>query len=228
LKGSDTRLLGRIFKRSHVDDFHFNNKKDGAEVTEDHRNAGSKEYATSSDFCRVYLEQMNRLYLLSLLLTADSQKAEQCFVSGFEDSASNNSVFKEWAHCWARRITIIRAIELLRPRPDDKNELNDTRLSLLNGNMTTQLRAYPNFTGIVTLHAFERFTFVMSVLEKYSVHECSLLLGCLRRNVIDARIAAIQHLATTKIATETHLGGSVVPPLRGELCESLALNGLVE
>ena len=184
-------------------------------MTEKYRNAGSKEYATGNDFCRVYLEQMNSLYLLSLLLTADSQKAEQCFVSGFEDSVSNNSVFKEWAHCWTRRIIIIRAIELLRPRPRSKNELNDTRLSLLNGNMPTELRAYPNFTAIITLHAFERFTFVMSVLEKYSVHECSLLLGCLRRDVIEARVAAIQHLATAEIATETHLVEKVSSAIAG-------------
>jgi len=146
---------------------------------------------------------MNSIYLLSLLLTADSQKAEQCFVSGFEDSVSNNSVFKEWAHFWARRITIIRAIELLRPRPSDKNELNETNVLSLN-RIVPAVQAYSNFAGILGLNAFERFSFVMSILEKYSVHECSLLLGCLRRDVIEGRIAAIQHLAAADLGTETH------------------------
>ena len=173
-------------------------------MTENYRNAGSKEYATSGDFCRVYLEHMNSLYLLSLLLTADSQKAEQCFVSGLEDSLSNNSVFKGWAHCWARRIIMIRAIELLRPRPNDKNGLNEKKVLSLNRKVPAELRAYPNFAGIVGLNTFDRFVFVMSILEKYSVHECSLLLGCLRRDVIEARIAAIQHLAAADLGTETH------------------------
>jgi hypothetical protein len=35
--------------------------------------------------------------------------------------------------------------------------------------------------------AFERFVFVMLVLEHYSEHECSLLLSCSRQDVIAAR-----------------------------------------
>jgi hypothetical protein len=54
----------------------------GAHVTPEYKNARSNEYATGGDFCRIYLEQMNNLYLLALLLTADPQKAEQCFLSG--------------------------------------------------------------------------------------------------------------------------------------------------
>jgi len=61
--------------------------------------APANEYATSSDFCRIYLEQMNSLCLLSLLLTADPQKAEKCFVLGFDDSINNNSVFKRGQIC---------------------------------------------------------------------------------------------------------------------------------
>jgi len=184
-------------------------------VTENYKNAGSNEYATSTDFCRVYLEQMNSLYLLSLLLTADSRKAEHCFVSGFEDSVSNNSVFKEWAQFWARRITIIRAIELLRPRPSDKNELNETNVLSLNRKVPAEVQAYSNFAGILGLNAFERFSFVMSILEKYSVHECSLLLGCSRRDVIDARIAAIQHLAAADLGSETHPAERVSSAIAG-------------
>ena len=54
-------------------------------------------YASSDDFHRVFDEDMNSLYLLSLLLTADRVKAEQCFVSGLEDAVESNPVFKEWA-----------------------------------------------------------------------------------------------------------------------------------
>jgi hypothetical protein len=82
-------------------------------VTQEDKNARSNEYATGGDFCRIYLEQMNNLYLLALLLTADPQKAEQCFLSGFEHSVSNNSVFKDRTYLWARRSIILHAIQLL-------------------------------------------------------------------------------------------------------------------
>ena len=38
-------------------------------------------YATASDFCRAFTEELHSLYLLSLLLTADNDKAEECFVN---------------------------------------------------------------------------------------------------------------------------------------------------
>jgi hypothetical protein len=172
-------------------------------VTQKHKNARSDEYATRSDFCRIYLEQANSLYLLSLLLTTDPQKAEKCFVLGFGDSVDNNFVFKERANLWARRCIILHAIQLLCPRPSDENELNEAGLSQLIGEVPAEVRAYPNFARIVVLNAFERFVFIMSVLEKYSDQECSLLLGCFRRDVINARTAAIRRLTSVVIATET-------------------------
>jgi hypothetical protein len=178
-------------------------------VTQKYKNAQSNEYANSGDFCHIYLEQMNSLYLLSLLLTADPQKAERCFLSAFEDSVGSHSVFKERAHLWARRCIILHAIRLLSPRPNE-NELNETRFLLLNGKVPAEVQAYPHFARIVGLNSFPRFIFVMLILEKYSVHECSLLLGCVRQDVIDARTASIQHLANVDIATETHPERDVV------------------
>jgi len=39
-------------------------------------------YAMKSDFCRIFEKDMNRLYLLSFLLTGDRSTAEKCFVGG--------------------------------------------------------------------------------------------------------------------------------------------------
>jgi hypothetical protein len=172
-------------------------------VTQKHKNARSEEYATRSDFCRIYLEQMNSLYLLSLLLTADPQTAEQCFVVGYDDSVNNKFVFKERANLWVRRCIILHAIRSLCPRPSDDNEFNEARLSQLIGDVPAEVPVCPKFVGIVTLNSFERFVFIMSILEKYSDRECSLLLGCVRRDVINARTAAIRHLASVAIATKT-------------------------
>jgi hypothetical protein len=172
-------------------------------LTRNCKNARSNEYATRSDFCRIHVEQMNSLYLLSLLLTGDTQKAEQCFLSGFEDSVRNNYVFKERAHSWARRSIILQAIRLLRPQPGEETGSNRARLSPFVGNVPAEVRAYPNFARIVGLNSFERIVFIMSILEKYSAQECSLLLGCFRRDVITARTAAIRHVASVVIATKT-------------------------
>jgi hypothetical protein len=144
---------------------------------------------------------MNNLYLLALLLTADPEKAEQCFLSGFDDSVSNNSVFKDRTYLWARRSIVLHAIQLLGPRQNHEYQSHETRLSI--EEISAEVRAYPNLVGIVRLNAFERFVFIMSILEKYSDQECSLLLGCFRRDVINARIAAIRHLASVVVPTET-------------------------
>ena len=47
-------------------------------------------YATRGDFCRIFAKDMNRLYLLSFLLTADEAVAEQCFVGGFHTVQEGN------------------------------------------------------------------------------------------------------------------------------------------
>ena len=172
-------------------------------MTQKYKNTRSNVYATRSDFCRTYVEEVNGLFLLSLLLTADPQKAEQCFLSGFEDSVRNNYVFKEMAHSWARRSIVLRAIRLLCPRPGEETESNGARLSPLIGNLPPEVQAYPDFARIVALNSFERFVFIMSVLERYSAQECSLLLGCSRRDVINARAAAVHHLANAVITTKT-------------------------
>jgi DNA-directed RNA polymerase specialized sigma24 family protein len=53
-----------------------------------------------------------------------------------------------------------------------------------------------SITAVLGLPAFERFVFVMSVLERYSDQDCSVLLGCSRRDVALARRKAAEHLAS--------------------------------
>ena len=53
------------------------------------------------------------------------------------------------------------------------------------------------FDAILGLNAFERFVYVMSVLEKYSDDDCSTLLRCSRRDVIITRAIAVERLANT-------------------------------
>lgn len=147
---------------------------------------GSTAYATSDDFRRVFSENMNRLYLLGLLLTADPGKAEQCFVAGIGDSIQGNAVFREWAYAWARRTIIQHAIRLIEPA-QQKLTIADTE--------PVKLEIEPRLRAILKLDALERFVFVMSVLEGYSYQDCSILLGCSRQAVANARARALEHLA---------------------------------
>jgi hypothetical protein len=148
------------------------------------------EYATRADFCRIFALDMNRLYLLSLLLTGDDEVAERCFVAGLDDSTKGSAVFKEWARSWARRMIIQNAILKIRPQPTDSN-----RSSKASPNGSTRfLTERPEIGSVIALPVFERFVFVISVLEGYSAKNCSLLLGCTRADVIAARARALREL----------------------------------
>ena len=156
-------------------------------------------YATKSDFCQVFDQDGNSLYLLSFLLTADPQKAEQCFVAGLEDSVEGTRVFKEWARSWARRSILQNAVRMINPRPiQGISVLNSLSI---NGNTTTASIVREEFATIVELQSFDRFVFVMSVLERYSDQDCSLLLDCTRRDVLAARTRALQQIGSR---TEFH------------------------
>ena len=147
---------------------------------------GSTTYATSDDFCRIFSEEMNSLYLLGFLLTADARKAEQCFVGGIGDSVDGNPVFREWARSWARRTIIQHAIRMMEPAAQ---KLTITLTEAV------RLEIEPRLRPILKLDPLERFVFVMSVLEGYSNQDCSILLGCSRQTVVNARTQAFLHLA---------------------------------
>ena len=155
-------------------------------------------YASSGDFCRIFYEETGSLYRLSFLLTAERVKAEQCLVSGLEDSLKGSRVFKEWARSWARRAVIQNAVRVINPRPMEKN----ASPSFNRSGKTTPVTEPTEIAAILDLAPFERFVFVMLVLEHYSEHECSVLLGCMRRDVIAARIRALQQIGS---AMELHV-----------------------
>jgi len=153
------------------------------------RNQETSLYATRSDFCRIFEKDMNRLYLLSLLLTGNRAIAEQCVVGGLHIAQEGNYVFKEWAESWARRATIQNAIRMIRPLKAG-NSIDSTA-----DEITDEVQSErAEITAVIGLPVFERFAFVISVLEGYSDQECSLLLGCARGDVVAARIRALERL----------------------------------
>jgi hypothetical protein len=159
-------------------------------------------YASCEDFCRVFDEEMNSVYQLAFLLTADREQAEQCFVSGLEDAVEGNPVFKEWARSWARRAVILNAMRLINPRPAEGNgRRRSSSDSVNNSGNALPAEQQAEVAAVLGLEPFERFVYVITVLERYSDQECSVLLGYTRRDVLAARTRAFQQIAS---AMEMH------------------------
>jgi hypothetical protein len=149
-------------------------------------------YATSINVCRAFAEELHSLYLLSLALTADNDKAAKCFFSAIGEYGEGCGVFAEWASSWARRAVVKHAIQMIKPAPEHPDSLP---FIILNGPATSP--GNNTVATIVALGAFERFVFVMSILEEQSEQDCAILLKCSRRDVMIARELALARLAKT-------------------------------
>jgi hypothetical protein len=152
-------------------------------------------YATASDFCRAFTEELHSLYLLSFLLTADNDKAEECFVNAIGECGDGIGVFMEWASSWARRAILKHAVQLIRPVAEHPDSLPFIRPK---GSATSPVNK--PFAAILALGEFERFVYVMSVLEGQSEQDCAVLLRCSRRDVVIARVLALTRLSHSDVA----------------------------
>jgi len=168
-------------------------------------------YATPADFKRIFSEDANSLYLLSLLLTGTADKAEYSFVDGIGEAVKGNYVFREWARSWARRAIVQSAIRLIAPLhytgPDGRS------IDIARALERVPVILHAEFRAILDLAPLERFAFVLSVLERYSDNDCSILLGCGRRDVVTFRTRAMQQLGillSFQSPTESNSGSLMV------------------
>jgi hypothetical protein len=181
--------------------------KDEANMPETKKITRPTQYASCNDFRQVFDEEMNGLYQLAFLLTADHETAEKCFVSGLDDVVKGNPVFKEWTRSWARRAVILNAVRVINPQPTGGNgrgrsSSDPARSNSVNNNGNRPEPVQQAETAaVLELEAFERFVYVITVLERYSDQECSVLLGCTRRDVVAARTRALQKIGS---AMEIH------------------------
>jgi DNA-directed RNA polymerase specialized sigma24 family protein len=146
------------------------------------------DYALPADFCGVFETHVDSLYTLSLLLTADHDKADECVIAGLEDCLQGNPVFREWVQSWARRMVIKNAIRMISParlQPETAT-----------GNLGQFSDADTAVAAITSLQPFERFVYVLSVLEKYPDRECATLLDCTPGQVIEARTQALRQVVS--------------------------------
>lgn len=151
-------------------------------------NAASRAYATPKDFCRIFHEEMDSLYSLALVLTRNHEQAQQCLVAALEDCSTASTVFPEWAYSWSKRAVIKNAIRLLSPVPDVHDGPEAAQAAIAD-EMDSSARAY------LQLQSFDRFVFVLSVLEGYTIRECAALLGSSWRDAEQARVRGLQQIA---------------------------------
>jgi hypothetical protein len=140
---------------------------------------------------------MDSLYWLAFLLTADNNMAEQCFVGGLGECVDQTHVSAERARSWTRRAIIEDAIRITRPVPDE----SVNRPIVCTQPPETMGTCNP-FALIISLRAFERFVFVLSVLEGQSDEDCQSLLRCTRQELVMARKSALKHFEEANLGYE--------------------------
>lgn len=150
--------------------------------------------AGAIDYAEIFIDQMNCLYLLSFLLTADRQVAEGCFSRALDEYVEARGGFLEWGKLAGRRAVLRHALQIIRPAPKQAYYWSfyaDAR-PLVSA-------AHQPFAAITSLSAFERFVFVMSVIEGLSQEDCAALLNCMVEDVAMARELAGMIIAAEDI-----------------------------
>jgi DNA-directed RNA polymerase specialized sigma24 family protein len=141
------------------------------------------ECATPQDFCSGLVRNVDSLYLLAFLLTANHQVAEQCFAATAEERFEHLTVFKEWVEPWLKRSLVKNAIRRILPEADHGADhwepwaAGESRCATID--------------GITRLPVLERSVFVLSTLERYSTRKCAAILGCEMETVVQARSCAL-------------------------------------
>lgn len=152
------------------------------------------KYSDSEHFRQLFTENAHSLFLFSFLLTADQEKAEQCFVAGLAECADGDSVFREWAQSWAMRVIARDAVRIIGPHPIPERPAFSAIQSTDEVRLATGLRD-ARLARVLALGDFERFVYVLSVLERHSDRDCAALLDTSRTEIREARLRAIQHIA---------------------------------
>jgi len=152
-------------------------------------------YATGEDFFRLFLNDVERPYLLSYLLTANHVKAEECFAASFDDCVDGIAVFQEWVDAWARRVIVRKAVRLMRSSPSDPGPRKCTFYAADKSSFPGIALCGDCLAKFLALEDFERFVFVLSVLEGYPDHSCAILLGTARQEIGATRVCALNHVA---------------------------------
>jgi len=106
-------------------------------------------------------------------------------------------VFMDWARSWTRGAVLKHAIQMIKPAPEHTD-----RVPFITLRRSANPAEDDPFAAILLLDAFERFVFVMSILEEQSDEECAILLSCSRRDVMMARLLALKRQSSADARAE--------------------------
>jgi DNA-directed RNA polymerase specialized sigma24 family protein len=147
------------------------------------------EYARKEEFASVFECERRGLQRLALLLTANSEAAKRCLIRAFRECIASSSVSRGWVLSWTRRMVIRNAINLVMGPGGESfvNTNDDADTGLVAFSPDDSLGLIAESESILDLPELDRFVFVICVLERYSMHDCALLLGRSPREVNEAR-----------------------------------------
>ena len=161
----------------------------GTTAAVQHSKNRANDYATASEFCQIFSKNMEALYTLALALTADKATAEQCLFLALEECKKTATVFRQWANSWSRLAVIESAIRLVRPSANDvAGEAPVVSDEVIE-------KGGPAAAQVSKMRTFDRFTFVLTVLDLYSVRDCAILLKCRPQEIKRARQRAMEFFA---------------------------------
>ena len=167
-----------------------------------------RKHVSSADFCRIFVEEMTSLYKLAFFLTTNHERAKRCVLAGLESSLSESNVHIQWARLWSKRAVIKSAVAMtfipLAPYVGRRDDWEEAEFESLPGTV---------INAVTQLAPLERFVFVLSVLERLSLRECSVLLSCPLECVLEAQVRALRTLPTLDV--EQTVKVEVMPILSG-------------
>ena len=131
-----------------------------------------------AEYWELISAEMNILYGLSFLLTANKERADHCLEQALDEFVEGAGDFLEWARTRGRDTVLEHSIFIMKPDPDATMDFGDA-LFLSAGD-------HP-FGAIAGLPAFPRFVFAMTTIYGKSDTECAWLLGATRWEVKIAR-----------------------------------------
>ena len=157
-------------------------------------------YTTTDDFQSLFAKEMSGLFRLSLQLTADAEKAENCLILAMRECFVNSTVSKRWALIWARRTVVRSAIRLVLGNEDAMpiDFCGDAGPDFHLQPSEYRIEALQDSLPILELPDFDRLVFVICVLERYSILDCALLLKRSPKDVNDARVRAINQVVSAE------------------------------
>ena len=156
------------------------------------------EHASPDDVRRVFVDHVSSLYKLSFLLTGNRQDAERCFVAALDETVDGIRVRvpRHSVRSRAKRSIVQQAVRVLKPRPQEKSDGAPVLGGISDSNYLSSGRQAV-IHRVLSLRVFERFVFVLCLLERHTVEECAELLDCDVQEVLGGRMRALVSIASS-------------------------------